>query len=238
MDWVINREWDCMRVSVEKVVLEAPRSPVSLVCIFFKVRYAFSKTICLAGFGLGALNDADEDDLDVYDGGATSNRRREAYDVTEHEKDDTITIGGKSVRQSKTSVSYLFTTSEYQQHSCTEAISRVCSVFPGWPGCTIRLRPFTKARFTRPLVSLIVIFLLFSEEVTNRFPIPDVPTGWKPNPRRVWEKDKEKENVPSASRTAPRGRDSKITADEVRPNNYVCFFGECILTLWRSEELC
>ncbi|KAG6871302.1 hypothetical protein C0993_003522, partial [Termitomyces sp. T159_Od127] len=57
-----------------------------------------------AGFGLGALNDADEDDLDVYDGGAISNRRREAYDVTEHEKDDAITIGGRSARRSETSV--------------------------------------------------------------------------------------------------------------------------------------
>lgn len=63
-----------------------------------------SETIFLAGFGLGALNDADEDDLDVYDGGAIRNRRREAYDITEHEQDDAVTIGGKSARQSKTSV--------------------------------------------------------------------------------------------------------------------------------------
>ncbi|KAG6879940.1 hypothetical protein C0992_009298 [Termitomyces sp. T32_za158] len=134
-----------------------------------------------AGFGLGALNDADEDDLDVYDGGAMSNRRREAYDVTEHEKDDTVTIGGKSDRQSKTSV-----------------------------------QPTGSVAYFRDGQAVLSGFIISQKPVSEDrwFPIPDVPTGWRPNPRRVWEKDKEKENVPSTSRNAPRGRDSKITADE------------------------
>jgi hypothetical protein len=46
-----------------------------------------------AGFGLGALNDADEDDLDVYDGGfGGKGGRRLAYDAGEDE-DDRITLG-------------------------------------------------------------------------------------------------------------------------------------------------
>ena len=45
-----------------------------------------------AGFGLGALNDADEDDLDVYDGSLrTTAGRRVAYDFTDD--DDSITMG-------------------------------------------------------------------------------------------------------------------------------------------------
>ncbi|KAG6816148.1 hypothetical protein H0H87_008325 [Tephrocybe sp. NHM501043] len=56
-----------------------------------------------AGFGLGALNDADEDDLDVYDGGIGNNRLREAYDITRHEQDDSITISGSRDRNNKVS---------------------------------------------------------------------------------------------------------------------------------------
>ncbi len=41
----------------------------------------FSSLIGLiAGFGLGALNDADDDDVDIYDGGIEGMRRRTAYD--------------------------------------------------------------------------------------------------------------------------------------------------------------
>ncbi|KAG6902569.1 hypothetical protein C0995_014958 [Termitomyces sp. Mi166 len=134
-----------------------------------------------AGFGLGALNDADEDDLDVYDGGTISNRRREAYDIIEHEKDDTITIGGKTDRQAKASV----------QSATSVAFFRDGQ--PVLPGFVLSEKPVSEDRW---------------------FPIPDVPIGWKPDPQRVWDKSKDKENVPSASRTAPGGRDSKITADE------------------------
>lgn len=50
-----------------------------------------------AGFGLGALNDADEDDLDVYDG-ASSMRNRVAYDIADSQNDDRISIGRNSAR--------------------------------------------------------------------------------------------------------------------------------------------
>lgn len=51
-----------------------------------------------AGFGLGALNDADEDDLDVYDSGFGKKAgSRTAYDIGS-EDDDRIVIGGSSHR--------------------------------------------------------------------------------------------------------------------------------------------
>ena len=51
------------------------------------------KHVLLAGFGLGALNEADEDDLDVYDGGTNrGSNRRIAYDDDEEEH-ERISIG-------------------------------------------------------------------------------------------------------------------------------------------------
>lgn len=49
--------------------------------------------VVVAGFGLGALNDADEDDLDVYEGGS-ANRNRLAYDATDDHDGDRISVGG------------------------------------------------------------------------------------------------------------------------------------------------
>ena len=76
-----------------------------------------------AGFGLGALNDADEDDLDVYDTGMTSNRgpkSKLAYEAMD-EDDARITMGPSSSRRGpptratvcvlKTSHRYLLTSS-------------------------------------------------------------------------------------------------------------------------------
>ncbi|KAJ7623714.1 hypothetical protein FB45DRAFT_926546 [Roridomyces roridus] len=49
------------------------------------------------GFGLGALNDADEDDVDVYDAGATQNsRNRTAYDIIDREEEEKISIGTRA----------------------------------------------------------------------------------------------------------------------------------------------
>ena len=55
----------------------------------------------IAGFGLGALNDADEDDLDVYDGtlGASGSKRILAYDA--EEDDDRIVMGSSRQRRAE-----------------------------------------------------------------------------------------------------------------------------------------
>lgn len=52
------------------------------------------------GFGLGALNDADEDDLDIYDN-THSSRRRLAYDHADGEDDDTVVIGHRADKQKR-----------------------------------------------------------------------------------------------------------------------------------------
>ena len=55
----------------------------------------------------------------------------------------------------------------------------------------------------------------------HRFPLPDIPKGWSPNPKRIWEKDKE--NVESSqkpqdpSQPVPHAKwKAGISADEVR----------------------
>ena len=66
---------------------------------------------------------------------------------------------------------------------------------------------------------------LLSHPNCDRFPLPDIPNGWTPNPRRVWEDDKENRDVdpklpartigdPVDHRTWKTG----ITADQVRSN--------------------
>ncbi|KIY42943.1 DUF1604-domain-containing protein [Fistulina hepatica ATCC 64428] len=65
-----------------------------------------------AGFGLGALNDADEDDLDVYDPGpATMSRNRMVYDMIDHEEEENPTISRthtSTARKAKPSTSQTF----------------------------------------------------------------------------------------------------------------------------------
>lgn len=61
--------------------------------------FAFTFFFSPGGFGLGALNDADDDDLDVYDPDLNSQklRKRVAYDHTID--NDTFTIGKKGERR-------------------------------------------------------------------------------------------------------------------------------------------
>ena len=49
----------------------------------------------IAGFGLGALNDADEDDLDVYDRGMDQGSRRVAYEGNEDDGQIILTSRNK-----------------------------------------------------------------------------------------------------------------------------------------------
>jgi hypothetical protein len=51
--------------------------------------------IISAGFGLGALNDADEDDIDVYDTGSTRGRTHMAYDTADRDDNEDIILGNK-----------------------------------------------------------------------------------------------------------------------------------------------
>ncbi|KXN90681.1 G patch domain-containing protein 1 [Leucoagaricus sp. SymC.cos] len=116
-----------------------------------------------AGFGLGALNDADEDDLDVYDADFKTTRNRQAYDA--QHADDIFTLGDKANaltldKRSTTSGSATFRDG-----------SRVLS------GFGLSEKPVMEDRW---------------------FPFPDILPGWKPNPVRVWEENKENIAKPGA----------------------------------------
>ncbi|KAF8990675.1 hypothetical protein BDQ17DRAFT_1371641 [Cyathus striatus] len=139
-----------------------------------------------AGFGLGALNDADEDDLDIYEGDITgSGRNRIAYDTTESGENEKITIGRADEKKSQ-----------------SKAVTS----------------PSTTFRDGRPVLTG---FVLSDEPVSQDiwFPVPDIPKGWKPDPRRVWEKHANKENAqvepPVYSGPVPLSRRGLMTtADE------------------------
>ncbi|KAF7371047.1 G-patch domain [Mycena sanguinolenta] len=122
-----------------------------------------------AGFGLGALNDADEDDLDVYDGGFVQNRNRTAYDIIDREEDEKISIGGKAVSRSRSSTMPATSTQTFHDGK------------PVLAGFVLSDKPVAEDRW---------------------FPLPDIPKSWKPNPKRVWDKENSQEPTP-ASQTAP-----------------------------------
>ncbi|KAJ7663790.1 hypothetical protein DFH06DRAFT_1295824 [Mycena polygramma] len=114
-----------------------------------------------SGFGLGALNDADEDDLDVYDGGFAQSRNRTAYDIIDREEEEKISIGGKT--DSRNRPSTMPASSSHTFHDGKPVLA----------GFVLSDKPVAEDRW---------------------FPLPDIPKGWKPDPRRVWDK----ENTPKA----------------------------------------
>jgi G patch domain-containing protein 1 len=48
------------------------------------------------GFGLGALNDADDDDLDVYDHSQVHGRNRHAYDANDAHDEERVVMSSRS----------------------------------------------------------------------------------------------------------------------------------------------
>ena len=77
-----------------------------------------------------------------------------------------------------------------------------------------------------------------------RFPIPDIPKGWKPDPKRVWERNKNKENENIASLKLPvqgpvphRKWKKGISADEASISLIFFFWGGALsLELRCSSE--
>ncbi|KAJ7860476.1 hypothetical protein B0H14DRAFT_3863818 [Mycena olivaceomarginata] len=137
-----------------------------------------------AGFGLGALNDADDDDVDVYDGGFAQNRNRTAYDIIDREEDEKVSIGGKADPRSRSSAMPASSTQTFHDGK------------PVLAGFVLSDKPVAEDRW---------------------FPLADVPKGWKPDPKRVW--DKENSQQPDgASQTAPEKSDkwsrTGISADQ------------------------
>ncbi|KAI8996466.1 hypothetical protein BD414DRAFT_478086 [Trametes punicea] len=119
-----------------------------------------------AGFGLGALNDADEDDIDIYDSGPGLGRSRVAFDDTLGDDDQQISVGRSARRQRSARDSRV-------PHGITQTFRDGTPVLKSF---VLSDKPVAEDRW---------------------FPLPEVPPDWKPNPRRVWEQDKNKENVPA-----------------------------------------
>ncbi|KAH9893159.1 hypothetical protein C8Q73DRAFT_791046 [Cubamyces lactineus] len=119
-----------------------------------------------AGFGLGALNDADEDDIDIYDSSAAAGRSRVAFDDTLGDDEHHIHMGSSSRRQAATSQSRA-------PHGITQTFRDGTPVLKGF---VLSEKPVAEDRW---------------------FPLPEVPPDWRPNPRRVWEQERNKENVPA-----------------------------------------
>ena len=66
------------------------------MCVWGYPRNTYQSSV--GGFGLGALNDAEDDDLDVYDHSHRQSRRHLAYDHHDGD-DDTVIIGGKGANE-------------------------------------------------------------------------------------------------------------------------------------------
>ncbi|KAH8983155.1 hypothetical protein EDB86DRAFT_3106500 [Lactarius hatsudake] len=130
-----------------------------------------------AGFGLGALNEAEDDDIDVYDSASRADRTYMPYDST-RDADD-----GASFSRNKSNDKAVTTTQQ---------------------------------KFSNGIIVLSG-FVLSPEPVQKDqwFPIPEVPSGWKPDPRRVWQNDLNVEkSAASTSTREPSSRRQKLTADE------------------------
>ncbi|KAH7335550.1 hypothetical protein B0J17DRAFT_630573 [Rhizoctonia solani] len=116
-----------------------------------------------SGFGLGALNDADEDDIDVYDGGSISRTTRMAYDEIDDDDAD-----GHSRRRPLTLSS---------QHANRPSRDNMSGGRPAGP-----VSKFNDGR-------LVLSGYNLSEVPVGQdewYPLPDVPQGWTADPRRVW----------------------------------------------------
>ncbi|KAI0050988.1 hypothetical protein FA95DRAFT_1631093 [Auriscalpium vulgare] len=132
-----------------------------------------------SGFGLGALNEADDDDLDVYDASSHKDRTYMPYDSVRDAEEDGRT--GRGVGKAAATASFVRQTFK-----------------DGTP--------------------LADGFVLAATTANNDawWPMPKAPDGWKPDPRRVWQKystDKENGDNEPAKIAQPSWR-SKLTASE------------------------
>jgi hypothetical protein len=85
---------------------------------------------------------------------------------------------------------------------------------PVLAGFVLSDKPVAEDRW---LVFLMICGITEFTLPSSRFPLPDIPEGWKPDPRRVWDKDKEnlKNAEISSQPTAHGKRNTGISADQV-----------------------
>ncbi|KAJ3850676.1 hypothetical protein EV368DRAFT_84315 [Lentinula lateritia] len=119
-----------------------------------------------SGFGLGALNDADEDDLDVYDGRSANVRNRLAYDASDDPERDRTFLGG-SKSKLRSAPAPIPPTGTFRDGTL---------VLPGFISSG---KPVMEDRW---------------------YPLPDIPLGWKPDPKRVWLQGQNKEQYSASNK--------------------------------------
>lgn len=145
------------------------------------------------------MNDADEDDIDVYDGGHKTSKTRIAYDIAERESDTVVVTQKKKSNVESVRMDFL---------CAFQAIY------------TFKRRTTTYATFNNGLPVLPGFVIAEAVEGDEWFPGPDVPTGWKPNPKRVWDSDPNKENIQAqTAKSEPLPHHiwkTGMTAEEVR----------------------
>lgn len=107
-----------------KAEAEGPRISCKLTCVQSRC-IQLKKSRFLAGFGLGALNDADEDDIDVYDGGRNTGKSKIAYDISERER-DTVVLTQKKAKVEPVRMDFTLCYSDYLY--LQEAYHDVCYV--------------------------------------------------------------------------------------------------------------
>ncbi|KAH8833057.1 hypothetical protein DL96DRAFT_1677302 [Flagelloscypha sp. PMI_526] len=133
-----------------------------------------------AGFGLGASNEADEDDLDVYDSAIGPGGSRVAYDIAQRDDD----------------------TNRFASTSSSKPLSTSFQTFPDG----------------RPVLEGFILSETPARE-ERWYPLPKVPAGWTPNPRRITHPEdfagKENQPASSASHPLPHSQwKAGITADQ------------------------
>ena len=152
----------------------------------------------LAGFGLGALNDADEDDIDVYDGGRNTSKSKIAYDISEREG-DTVVLTQKKAKVEPVRMDFT-----------------LCAIQTIY---TSKRRTTTYATFSNGLPVLPGFVLADKVQEDEWFGGVEVPPDWKPNPKRVWDADPNKENIQAqATKSEPvpyHKWKTSMTAEEV-----------------------
>ncbi|KZV96446.1 DUF1604-domain-containing protein [Exidia glandulosa HHB12029] len=141
-----------------------------------------------AGFGLGALNEADDDDIDIYDStGGPSRATRLAYDVRDVEDDERPTLGPRR--------------------------PNIANAFKA-PQATSSEPPATFHDGRRVISGFVISSAKVSEDTL--FPLPEIPPGWKPDPTRVWKTDASATTPAPAAASPPREGNWKntITAEQ------------------------
>ncbi|KDQ26505.1 hypothetical protein PLEOSDRAFT_1057061 [Pleurotus ostreatus PC15] len=158
-----------------------------------------------AGFGLGALNDADEDDLDIYESTISHSKRRTAYDALDRNDEDKTSVSQRGHDASVGSLSSGYTHFPNFFKRETTGFQTFEDGKPVLPGFILSDKPVAEDRW---------------------FPLPDTPPGWRPDPKRVWDKDKE--NRPGVQAPPPPAGPGKwkstISADAVRSRIYELTF--------------